>query len=168
MKTTILAIALGATATAHAFPNQPTGFRGIEWGTPFEAVAEQFTVASGQRDDVKFYTRKDDKLAIGAAELKYINYVFYKGQFQGAMIRTADGVAHQYALREAFRAQFGDGHKPNRYMDKFHWFGGATNVTLDCYQPATNHCIAYIRSKAITDLEIADKKAAAHAAKKDF
>lgn len=167
MKSTAIAIALMLPITAGAFENEPSGFRGIEWETPIESVAAEFSPMSESKSGAKFYTRKGDKLAIGEAALQSIAYVFYKGRFQGAMIRTQEGVGNKRALRDALFAQFGPGHQPNRYMERFYWFGAVAHISLDCLS-VRPYCMAFIRSKAMSDAEMADKKTAAEGAKKDF
>jgi hypothetical protein len=96
-----------------------------------------------------------------------ISYVFYKGQFLGVLARTAEGVGNQRALKEAIFAQFGAGDQPNRYMERYHWFGTSANISLDCFG-AQRRCSLYMRSRAVSDRERADKKATAQDAKKDF
>ena len=154
------------SVSALAFENEPTGFRGIEWGTKFEQVAEQFTQTTASQDRV-FYQRKGDKLNFGEAVLQDITYMFYKGEFQGVMIRSEAGVQNQHALKDAVTAQFGFGRHPNRYMERVYWFGPVTWISLDCFN-STKRCTLMIRSKAVIDREQADKKTAAAGAKKDI
>lgn len=149
----------------YAYQNEPYGFRGIDWDTPLEQVADQFTELSDSKGR-GFYQRKGDKLTIGEAELESVTYVFYKGRFQGAMLTTTEGAANQRALRDAFTAQFGRGEQPNRYIDRFYWWGAITQISLNC--SSGRKCLALLRSKALSDTERADRKTAAEGAKKDF
>jgi len=158
--------ALLCPLAASAFDNEPTGFRGIEWDTAFEAVGPQFKLYRRDGGTV-FYNRLDDKMSVGGAALRTIVYVFYRGHFQGVLLETApDDVHSRSAMQEALEAQFGKPRQPNAYIQKFYWFGPLTAISLDC--SAQNLCRTVIRSKVVGDREFADRKAAATAAKKDF
>lgn len=165
------AVLVALTLSAHpaaAFNNEPPGFRGIEWDTPFEKVQDEMVpVGSEGKGGSLFYQRKDDKLSIGGADLTEISYVFYKGHFLGVLARTAEGVGNQRALKDAMFAQFGAGAQPNRYMEQYLWFGTSALISLDCFG-AQRRCSLYMRSRAVGDRERSDKKSTADDAKKDF
>ena len=70
-------------ATAIEGPAVPSGFvafRGIEWGTQFETVQNQF-FGCGQTGYYKFCSRRGDMRDIGVATLIRIVYGFHKGRF---------------------------------------------------------------------------------------
>src|SRR3954471_6564228 len=94
---------------AFAFQNEPTSFRGIEFGVPAEKFRAELVGREGPTPGVALYQRKGDKMAIGEAQLSSITYAFYKGRFQKVTLWTAEGVGNSRALREAFVAQFGRG-----------------------------------------------------------
>lgn len=160
------AVAAAAPLTAAGFDNEPNGFRGIVWAAPIDSVKDELAELRANKATT-FYTRKDDKLRIGEAALQSITYVFYKGRFTGAMVRTVEGVANQSALRSALIEQFGKGDQPNRYIERYYWWGATAIISLDCAAP-NRACTAMLRSKALMDEENRDMKAAAKDAKKDF
>jgi hypothetical protein len=152
---------------AMAFQNEPSGFRGIDWGAPVENFQDQLSGKDAPTTPgLAFYQRKDDKMSIGAAQLTRITYVFYKGRFEGAQIQTAEGASYPGALRDALVAQFGPGDQPNRYIDRWFWRGTQAMILLDC--TARLSCRAHISSRAMFEEQQRDKKAAAEKAKKDF
>jgi hypothetical protein len=165
MRALIFSLALLPTI-ALAFKNEPTGFRGIEWGAPIEKFKDELVPGQTPAPGIAFYQRKADKMAIGEAELSRITYIFYKGLFQQAMIRTAEGIQHHRALREAFVAQFGPGDQPNRYIERWFWSGSQAMILLNCSRGA--YCTASLMSRQLYEQEQRDKKAAAEGAKKDF
>ena len=69
------------TVTA-AFQNEPTGFRGIAWGTPLSSVQNQMrAVAATPAGQDQAYVRIGDNMTIGGAMLEEILYKFHDGQF---------------------------------------------------------------------------------------
>ena len=82
-RTRILVCLLTATILAFslvdigfAFQNEPEGFRGLKWGDP---PTEEMVIDTVE-NMLMWYTRDNDKVHIGPAELKRIRYVFYKGK----------------------------------------------------------------------------------------
>lgn len=163
----IMAMVVTTPIAALAYQNEPTGFRGLEWDIPLEGVTEQLTNPLTTRDTT-IAERKGDKLAIGEAQLKSINYFFYKGRLQGVMISTEPGAHNVRAIRDALVAQFGPpSSQPNRFMARYHWLGQVTNIYLDCFEQR-DRCTVTIRSQVVSARQIADKREAAKEAKKDF
>jgi hypothetical protein len=166
MRALAVALLLIAPGVVFAFKNEPGGFRGIQWAAPLDTVRDELSPSAASAATLATYQRKDDKMTIGEAQLSRITYVFYKDRFQQAMLRTADGLQHARALRDAFTAQFGPGDQPNRYLDRWFWHGAQTMIYLDCH-PRT-YCTASLMSRAVYEEQQRDKKAAAEGAKKDF
>ena len=151
-------------STAHAFPNEPTGFRGLEWGDTIAARGDEFVLRQSSRD-TQLFTRKGDKLAIGEAALSDISYAFYRGRFHAAAIKTQGG-GNGKALFDAFLTQYGNAATPNRSANRYYWGGATALISLDC-MPDYLNCMAVIASKRIADERRADENAAADRAKGD-
>ena len=96
---------LSAAQCALAFQNEPKGFRGIDWDTDFANVEGEMFLAEDTQ--IKFYTRRDDKMTIGGAELARLTYGFYEGKFGYVFIHTKLGPGNQSALRDAFFPNLG-------------------------------------------------------------
>jgi hypothetical protein len=156
---------LAAAPAAHAFQNEPTGFRGISWGTPLSSVPGMTPVASD--GSAGFYQRDGDAMMIGAAHLKDINYRFYRRQFAGVLLRTPESSADEDAIIAAFSAQFGQGNRPNQFMKQYLWNGSVATVFLDC-NVITHACTGAMLSNELKKLEDADKAAVARKGAKDF
>ena len=62
---------------AIAFQNEPTGFRGIAWGTPLSAVQSQMRpLGATPAGQDQAYVRIRDNMTIGGAMLEKILYKF--------------------------------------------------------------------------------------------
>jgi hypothetical protein len=161
---TILVGLLLMAGSAQAFQNEPSGFRGIPWGTPLRSVPGMTSVPDGSKN---FYFRADDNLSIGAAHLEHLSYKFYRDQFSEVLLRTHDSVLDEQAIIGAFKAQFGPGFQSNRYIDEYLWNGTTSTVWLNC-NSITHACTAMIYSNQLKELEKADETAVARGAGKDF
>lgn len=161
----LLLIVLLMPIAAFAFQNEPDGFRGINWGDDQILHAEQLTEAD-RKDDVVLYSRKDDPLKIGGADLSSIYYRYKNGKFTSVVIHT-DGMSNQMALVDSFESQFGRGSKPNRYMDKYHWYGTKAFITINCIK-IKKTCTATLMSGQALKEEIAERKRDASNAASDF
>lgn len=157
--------ALLFTTITLAFDNEPDGFRGIKWGTPFSANAKEMTLIQKSKD-MRLYFRKGDKMSIGAAELKQIIYTYQNDKFFNASFETR-GVSNKSALIETFRTQFGLGTKPNQFLDKYTWYGASTSIILEC-SPIGSECKAFFYSTEMISKKIEQDKKAAEGAAKDF
>jgi len=100
LTTVILAFSL--RNSGFAFQNEPDGFRGLKWGDP---LGEDMVIDTIDGDRI-WYTRNNDKLHIGPAELESITYVFYKGRLMGVNITlwSSDG----NDLKDILMLKFGD------------------------------------------------------------
>jgi len=166
MRATALSLlATFITTTAFAFQNEPDGFRGIKWGTEISEVSDQFALNSDERS-MATYTRRDDKLAIGDAELIRLTYQFYKGRLHSVSMNTQE-YANRRALQIALRTQFGQGSQPNRYMERYYWSGVTTIIALNCNTSAET-CHLLFWSTEASKQKSADEKEAGQKAKRDF
>lgn len=155
-------------AVCAAFQNEPTGFRGIAWGTPLSAVQSQMrplgAPAAGQD---QAYVRTGDSMTIGGAALEKILYKFHNGAFSEAFIVAQKGPSNTAALIAAFRAQFGEERKAHQSMNDYIWQGPTSIVFLTCKVPS-HGCLAFMESTAAYAQQSAEKAAVAARAYKDF
>src|SRR5215470_18046663 len=94
---------------AVAFQNEPTGFRGIAWGTPLSSVQNQLRpVGATLAGQDQAYVRIRDNMTIGGAMLEKILYKFHDGVFSEAFIVSQKGPSNTGAMIAAFTAQFGE------------------------------------------------------------
>jgi hypothetical protein len=153
---------------AFTFQNEPTGFRGIPWGTPLSAVQSQMrplgATPAGQDQG---YIRAGDSLTIGGAALEKILYKFHDGGFSEAFIVAQRGSSNAAAMIAAFRAQFGEGRRPHRSTDDYIWQGAASIIFLTCHS-GRHACLAFMQSTAAFAQQNAEKAAVAAHAKNDF
>lgn len=155
----------GLSQPAFAFENEPEGFRGIKWGTPISSNKSEMTLI--ERDaKLSVYLRKGDKLRIGEAKLTSLSYGYYKEHFFMAAM-TTQGASNKTELLRAFKAQFGEGDRPNELLDKYVWAGATTSIIIEC-NPITDACQVWIASISIVKQMEADNEEAAKKSGKDF
>jgi hypothetical protein len=150
------------------FQNEPTGFRGIEWGTPLSAVqTEMIPYGDPPPGGGQVYERKNEKMTLGGATLAHVFYRFYEGGFSGADLFSVERADQPAAMIAAFRAEYGEGNRPNEYEDDYLWTDDVGSVFLHC-NSITYECSALIASTAARQKEKDEKANAAEAGKKDF
>jgi hypothetical protein len=153
---------------ATAFQNEPTGFRGIAWGTPLSAVQSQMRpVGATPAGQDQAYVRIGDNMIIGGAALEKILYKFHNGAFSEAFIIAQKGPTNTAAMIAAFRYQFGEATRPRRSADDYVWQGAKSTIFLTC-QTGLHPCLAFVHSTAALSQQNAESAAAAARAKKDF
>ena len=146
------------------FPNQPTGFRGIEWGTPLSAVqSEMIPFGEASPGVGQAYERKGDAMTLGGATLTHV----YNGGFSRVYLISVKRPDQTAAMIAAFTAQYGEGDKPNQFMDDYLWNGDIGSAYLSC-SAITYECSGFVASTAAMQQEKVDKAAAAIRGKKDF
>ena len=151
------------TVTA-AFQNEPTGFRGIAWGTPLAAVQSQMRpVGATPAGQDQAYVRGGDSMTIGGAALEHILYKFHNGVFSEAFIVTQKGPGNA----AAFRAQFGEGQRPHRSADDYIWQGATSTIFLTCHS-GPHPCLGFVQSTTGLAQQNAERAAVAAHANKDF
>jgi len=113
-----------------AFQNEPDGFRGIKWGTKIGTLKDM--VKAGGTGDQIMYTKINDKLQIGNAELERIGYLFWKGKLCSVSIPTK-GHSNWTALKKVLFLKFGDGKQQNEHIEKYSW-GNLSGKTLILFE----------------------------------
>jgi len=164
-----VALLLTLPLIAHAFQNEPEGFRGLPWGTTYDSVRGQFHPPSTRAANPERVTlrRIGDKLQIGGAQLTDITYTFHAGRLVYVYIRAAEEAKNKPELLDAYEAQFGPGARQKPGYDRWMWMGGTTMMVLSC-EPPRSACTSQIHSRAFMDAEIEARKTRAQEAKKDF
>ncbi len=104
---------VGPPQQAVELKDQWEGFRGLKWGCRVPGGMIETDVSG----NVRTYSRKGDKLSIGAAKLMYITYGFYKGRLWAVMIKV-DGYSNGKHFRDAVLATYG-GAQPNEFIDSW-------------------------------------------------
>ena len=157
-------ISVWGAAGAETFWNEPNGFGGIAWGTPFSAVQDQMIPMPGEGlDATQLFHRKGDKAKVGGVSLQDVAYVFDNGIFLGVVV-TTKGLANRRAIISAFRAEFGEGRQPIESMDDYYWWGNTTSANLSC-QLLVDECDGIIRSTVGLKQESANMPTATQAQK---
>jgi hypothetical protein len=147
-----------------SFDNEPDGFRGIKWETSITELQDMVHVAS--MGDSKCYWRKDDKKAIGQADVNHIVYFFYKDKFSSVLIQYSDNT-NFYHIKDALQAVYGAGYQPNKYMHRFFWNGTITEILNDYSEITQKGKIVFFCSK-LKRIQEENKKSAAQELKSNF
>ncbi len=150
-----LIVCLLLPSTAFAFQNEPTGFRGISWGTPLSAVQSQMIPDAGD-----LYNRINDKLKLGDAALMGISYEFDNGRFSQVIIFSKEGLNNEKTMITAFFAHFGS--VPAAHEGLYIWTGSVGAIYLICGPEGghQNHgCHAFIGSTVAWQQKQADEAA---------
>ena len=143
---TLIALAFSLPSNAFA---EADGFRGLKWGTEFSTVKDsmKYLRTDPSYGGVKIYSRKDDDLKIGGAELESIIYGFWQDKFYTVIIKSK-GYSNYSSLKDASFKKFGAGHKTNRFMEDYKWFGEITGIILK-YKEVLNEGYLYMFSLEI-------------------
>ena len=88
------------------------GFRDIKWGTEISTLKDMEEVEQDKssNNDLIWYTRKGDTLAIGEAKLENTFYSFWMGDFESVWI-DYKGEENFEALKKELFEQFGKAHE---------------------------------------------------------
>lgn len=115
-----------AATGAMAFDNQPEGFRGLKWGTPFDSVRAEMTPTD--QSGVKCYKRKDDLMSIGGADVHSIIYCFEGGGLTSVTVDTV-GDDNNILFSAVLIGQFGMP-EPDTHVifKKAEWDGSVTYI----------------------------------------
>ncbi len=160
LQVTILIFVLFLPLSIIAFQNEPTGFRGFEWGTELSSRKNIELIEDGISGNfVKVYRIKNDELMIGDAKLEYIKYYEWKGKLYEVWI-LAKGNVNVENLLAACVKQFG----PIRtweYNDEYTssilhaWRGKTTTIIL---RKDSDVGTLILRSREIEDLIQKERK----------
>lgn len=134
---------------ADAFKNEPTDFRGIEWGAAYADHADGLKLVRTD-DDVLVYIRESEKGQSTRNNYKKIAYRFYKDRFSAGIIQTF-GQDAQKQLRRSLVSTYGEAVRISRRQELDAWDGEFVQIVLSC--SATSYCAAEFMSKEMVALE---------------
>ena len=142
-------------------PNsEPDGFAGIKWSTEFSEVksdmVETRSIANPTEPDVKikiYYTKKDDNLKMGEAQLYKMEYGFFRGKFAEVQI-TAAGPENFNQLKKFLFEKYGTVEGSGQGL--YSWNGPVTRIALRYDEPNKTSLLA-VSSTTMTFKEIFDK-----------
>jgi hypothetical protein len=124
----LLIITFCITTPAFAFQNEPDGFRGIKWGTNISELRDMGLVEDV--DDLKYYSRKDDKMKLGDTDIEQIRYGFYKDRFYTVKISFSE-FSNFTRLKATFIDQYGLGYKLYSKLEDYSWVGSTVSIVMD-------------------------------------
>ena len=136
MKKIFLALLLILVSSSFAsankpIKNSPDGFRGMKWGDPLSALGK--TAEFVHEEPVfgfKYYSKTDEDLSFGSAQLSSINYTFWKGQFISVGLRCKTPSDFP-AMKAAAIEKFGKPVKPDNSIEKYTWQDDNVLITLE-------------------------------------
>ncbi len=137
-----LRLALAFPLCATAMTNEPSDFRGINWGAPIEDHQKEFVTLS-QNGELAYYRRPSDQMSWGGAEIQKISYRYFNGRFSGSTLQLF-GASHQKAITEKLFGLYGTPQQPNKRVPQYFWTGEKAKVILFC--EVTNYCVIDIFS----------------------
>jgi len=89
----IMMLTFAIPAFAMDASNEPEGFRGIKWETKIDDLPKDFyLVRTDSQNETTIYKKKDEKLMIGDAKIKHVEYHFYRGLFYKARVTCKTGM----------------------------------------------------------------------------
>jgi hypothetical protein len=132
-----LGVAFAYSNCASAMTNEPTEFRGINWGAPIKDHQKEL-VSLSTRGDVAFYRRPADQMSWGGAEIQKISYRYFKGRFSGSTLQLF-GASHKKAITAKMFELYGPPEQPNKRVPQFFWTGEKAKVVLFC--EVTDYCV---------------------------
>jgi hypothetical protein len=138
-----------------AYLDFKNGFRDLTFGAP----PTSDMVLKETDGDTKYYTRPQDDLILGGAQLQRIIYGFYKDRFDWLLLETK-GLGNSRAMLDVVRQTYGPGYQGNRYIQKFAWFGSRVSGIYS-ENSATADAQMSLSSKSISAEKAADQKAKA-------
>ncbi|MCH8904380.1 MAG: hypothetical protein IIA45_10750 [Bacteroidetes bacterium] len=106
-----------------------TGFRGIEWGTPFEEISEKLTPSKNKTPGVKGYDMKDNDYNFEGVVAHTMTYGFKKDKFHGVNI----GVYNKdlETVVASLTEKYGEPKVTKTpILDNYEWHLPSTSITL--------------------------------------
>jgi hypothetical protein len=132
------AACLLAALDALGYQNEPSGFRGMPWGTPFAAVQSQMIALQGGK-----YMKVPENLWFAGVRLERIQYEFYDGRFDRVSLVAQRGFLQGTRLLAALKARFGE---PSIVgpagLTRVFWLGATTRIGFSC--GSDQQCVALI------------------------
>ena len=128
--------------------SEPDGFGDIQWGTDLSALRNmKFSKADPSFGGIDIYLRLEVAPRIGTANLKNIEYLFWKGKFIGVRF-IEEGVSEYKSLKEAVFEVYGKGSKPYIDQEYYVWEGVSILMALEFY-PVGERVLFWMMDKTI-------------------
>ena len=129
------------SAFALYYDNEPTSFRGIRFGTHISSCRDMIHYDGDA--NVIMYSRKGEKMSVGAAKLSEIHYVFYKGDFYSAQI-SFSGLGNAQKLTTILKEKYGEPNDSNKFSKDCTWFGDTTTIKFTYNRFSEKGTILYV------------------------
>jgi len=127
--------------------NKFSGFRGINWKTNISSLQDmKYVRTDPSSGGMKVYSRNNDDLRIGGAELTSIEYFFWQDNFSSVVINFSN-VNNYDSVKSSMVERFGDGYKGNRFIEEYIW--SKPDAHMLKYSEVTNNGMLYITSSEI-------------------
>jgi hypothetical protein len=142
-----------------AYLDAHNGFRDLTFGEP----PTPRMVLTNEVGAKQYYTRLDEDLSLGDAQLEQLIYGFYKERLQTVILQTK-GAANSRACLEALQHLYGLGAQPDPSRLRYTWRGSQVSVS---YQEdgRTHDAEIWFHSLPLRDEERADQQAPAKSPK---
>ncbi|MDD2715203.1 MAG: hypothetical protein PHW04_04850 [Candidatus Wallbacteria bacterium] len=158
-KSTLIIILL-ISISANAFQNEPTGFRGISWGTDISKLENMKLSTPGNTPS---YEKIGEKFKIGDADLENVYYITYKNKL--FMIQIPFKYLFSFSrIKNTFFEQYGAVEKAQIFPEKYIWTGKNIHISLDYNEITEEGSIFYIYQPIFKLKDKADKEKAKKAA----
>lgn len=157
----VIIVVLPLTAFAEA-----DGFRGIKWGTKLSTL-KNMQLLEENRKGQKVYSRKDDQLRIGGADLESIDYHFWQDKFCSVVVKCKGYLNFRF-LKDSTFEKFGAGSQTNPFMEDYMWYGETTGIMLKYNEISQKGSLSMFSREILAILENYEKEEAKKGAKKDF
>lgn len=141
-------------------------FRGLKWGDSLKNNPDM-VISSNLDENAVTYSRKSDKLSIGAATVKRIVYYAWQDRLHLVVI-SSEGATNWRPLKQATVQKFGRPRQLNEYIDEYYWRKPETIIILK-YNEYSEEATLTIGSERIQEeINSYNKAKAAQGAKEDF
>ena len=107
---------------------EPSGFRGIKWGTNLQNNKDMILVSDyGEKDGRKIFKRKNEKLSIGPVKIDSIEYICYRDQFFQTHITMENPQLDRDTLKDILIEAYGS---PVLHADMYIWKNDNLEIVL--------------------------------------
>ena len=111
-----------------AFPGEPRGFDGFNWGIAREGLGRTRCVGK-DASGMMVFERQDEEGRFGSAKIAAIEYGFRDGRLVAVRIKV-DSLLQYLLLKDEATKRYGTGGEMPGRTDSYIWSGGQTEITL--------------------------------------
>jgi hypothetical protein len=160
----LAALLIPCSQAARAFENEPTGFRGVAWGTPISQAQGVYLHDHAVGDRVS-YRRAFEDLSVNGIPLTALYYDFFRARFEQAILVSRRDTGND--LLRTFAARYGTPSQIKGHRNQYFWAGAISSIVLTCSGRYLT-CTAIIASNAMQAEDNAGETDTARKADKDF